>query len=308
MAPLNQAIRVERRVDSDCVYTGTVDEEWSVGVVPNGGYILALIIQACITHQSTTTLPSPLHVSAHYLQPTQPAPFEVHIRIIKPGRNFINIHAELMQAGRTCVLTHLIFGNVPPRVGLGPLVPVNSGFARPYPLSAFHPSSVNLPGGLTALPPGYQFEDQMHWAEDPAIRVLNHTPHANGGFARWGAWIELTDKDTVITTASLALIADTTLSMGFLYPTHVTGAVEGDTWLPTLTLSIEYKAPIPASGRYSKRTVGVYVRSGYLSEPQGRHNTIVEIWTAPADIGDGGEVRKGWADEQVCLAVATQMG
>lgn len=43
-----------------------------------------------------------------------------------------------------------------------------------------------------------------------------------------------------------------------------------------------------------------------MNAPQGRHDAYVEIWTAPSNIGEGKEV-DGWREEQVCLAISTQM-
>ncbi len=43
-----------------------------------------------------------------------------------------------------------------------------------------------------------------------------------------------------------------------------------------------------------------------MNHPQGRHEGYVEIWTAPTNIGEGKPI-DGWRDQQVCLAIATQM-
>ena len=43
-----------------------------------------------------------------------------------------------------------------------------------------------------------------------------------------------------------------------------------------------------------------------MNDPSGRHDTHVEIWTAPTNIGEGTE-SDGWQQRQRCLAVANQM-
>jgi hypothetical protein len=75
-----------------------------------------------------------------------------------------------------------------------------------------------------------------------------------------------------------------------------------------MTLSIEFQAPIPPAGsmRHAARTVGLYSSGTFWGEPQGRHDAYLEVWTAPANLGEGKEV-EGWRDEQFCLATATQM-
>lgn len=71
-------------------------------------------------------------------------------------------------------------------------------------------------------------------------------------------------------------------------------------------MTVEFKARIPSSDKYSTRTVGVYSESRFLNNPEGRHNARVEVWTAPSQIGRG-DVTKGWRDHQYCIAVADQM-
>jgi hypothetical protein len=75
-----------------------------------------------------------------------------------------------------------------------------------------------------------------------------------------------------------------------------------------MTLAVEFKSPIPRpSQSHANRTVGLYSSGKFLNDPQGRHDAYVEVWTAPCNIGEGVEV-DGWRDQQICLAVAAQMG
>jgi hypothetical protein len=74
-----------------------------------------------------------------------------------------------------------------------------------------------------------------------------------------------------------------------------------------MTMVIEFKAPIPPpSEKHSARTVGLYSTGNFWGEPQGRHDSYLEIWTAPSNLGEGADVG-GWRDDQFCLATATQM-
>ncbi|KAJ7606740.1 thioesterase-like superfamily-domain-containing protein [Mycena polygramma] len=334
MAPLTSAIGVRfmRRTDTPhnplICYSGAADPEWVIGSVPNGGYVLALIVQACLENQAGTAHPDPLHVSAQYLRPTNPSAIEVRVRILKRGRNFINIIADLVQRGRTCITAHLIFGKIP--LSTGPVIDTSSGYSRRHPLHA-HPSetAVSLMSNLAG------FAHRVKWAPDPHFLSQNDSDspdrHATtgGGLAVWGAWIELVDKDERLTPASLAFFADCVENMLTLFPSSVTGVDKNNlcvplrfrpartchllkdcafsSWLPTLSLAVQWKAPTPRpSAMHSARTVGVYVVSGFPSPPQTRHDTFVEIWTAPSNIGEGPAV-DGWRDSQVCLAIATQM-
>ena len=61
------------------------------------GYLLALIVEACIQFQSTTAHIDPIHITAHYLRTTYAAPFTICIRSLKTGSGFTNLSAELLQ-------------------------------------------------------------------------------------------------------------------------------------------------------------------------------------------------------------------
>ena len=61
------------------------------------GYLLALILEACIQFQSTTAHIDPIHVTAHYLRASFAAPFTICIRSLKTGSGFTNLSAELLQ-------------------------------------------------------------------------------------------------------------------------------------------------------------------------------------------------------------------
>ncbi|KAF7364838.1 hypothetical protein MVEN_00354100 [Mycena venus] len=309
MAPLGKAISVgyDGPPNADTkIFRGDIDAEWTVGNVPNGGYVLALVLDACIRHQAPTPHRDPIHVSAHFLQATSIAPFEVHVRTLRKGRGFTNVLADLVQQDRTRITSHLIFGSLePPR-----LVPP-SRYARRLPLYAHPSAAVDTP---MARP--WRFKEHIRWAADPQLRAQNspdsptRTSSATigGGGLVWGAWFELTGADDHVTPASIAFLADTFINLPSLLPrSERNGLVSGETWFPTMTLSIEFKAPIPPpSERHSARTVGLYSTGTFWGEPQGRHDAYVEIWTAPSNLGVGKE-KDGWRDDQFCLATATQM-
>ena len=64
---------------------------------PPTGYVLGLILESAIKKQSDTSHPDPIHVTAHFLRSATTSPFEVHIQILKPGRGFTNLTANLVQ-------------------------------------------------------------------------------------------------------------------------------------------------------------------------------------------------------------------
>ena len=73
-----------------------------------------------------------------------------------------------------------------------------------------------------------------------------------------------------------------------------------------MTLEFKFPLPKPDNAEYSQRTVAVYSRGKFVNDPSARHDSYVELWTAPSDVGEGHEI-EAWKDKQRCLAVATQM-
>lgn len=137
MAPYSKALNVHcvsRAEKKSAIYHGTVDSEWLVVrcVTQNScssafvlkwkiaypmaviypritaafdlsltlcvlGYVLGLMVEAVINFQSETPHKDPIHVTAHFLRQSAPEPFEIHIRVLKSGKIFTNIIAELIQ-------------------------------------------------------------------------------------------------------------------------------------------------------------------------------------------------------------------
>ena len=64
------------------------------------GYILGIIIDAVLQNQANSSQPDPIHVSAHYLEPSSPGAVEVRIREQRVGRRSSNITADLYQKVR----------------------------------------------------------------------------------------------------------------------------------------------------------------------------------------------------------------
>lgn len=61
------------------------------------GYVLGLILEACIQYQSATSHVDLLHVNAHFLRTTFTTAFTVCIRTVKRGAGYTNLTADLVQ-------------------------------------------------------------------------------------------------------------------------------------------------------------------------------------------------------------------
>ena len=52
--------------ESENFWTGTLNENWNIGDIPNGGYLIAVVLRAMQEQIESTNL---LSVNAHYLRP-----------------------------------------------------------------------------------------------------------------------------------------------------------------------------------------------------------------------------------------------
>ncbi|KAJ3570094.1 hypothetical protein NP233_g4623 [Leucocoprinus birnbaumii] len=303
MAPFSKAIQLESPPtipgEPVRVYRGSIDPEWVVIksntswrciILPTGycqrkeltlmaGYILALLVEAAMKFQSATTQKDPIHVTAHYLRPSTAGAFEIHVRAVKAGKGFTNLAVDLVQKNTLKVTTHMIFEASRKRIN-----------------------------------DRWVFKDHIEWTEEPDIEARNQPDHPNrtdsatigGGGTEWGAWMGFSEKEETISSPAIAFLVDMFSNLPTMLPRSERKTL-GSSWFPTVTLSIEFKAPIPKPSKFhASRTVGIYSTGKFMNHPQGRHDAYVEVWTAPTNIGEGEPV-EGWRDNQVCLAISTQM-
>jgi len=272
-------------------------------------------------YQATTSHPDPIHVTAHFLRATTVGSFEVHVRNLRTGKSFTNISADLIQdvrQQRSCrelllttafqgiikITTHSVFGvldpgNVAPSEATAGLKSSSSLRVTPFfkPPSQFRPHR-NFPR--------WNYREYLSVHSEPSVKMrhqdLSKTKYATGGMES-GMWMQLAHPSEKLTPKSLTLFSD--LFPGSL-PTTVIKDV-GRNWFLTVVISIEFKAPIPRdSSMYSLRTVGVFVSSRFINDPQARHDVCLELWTAPCDFDSEKDLKADWRQQQQCLAVAHQ--
>ncbi len=87
---------------------------WNVGNNPNGGYLLAIAVKAMIADAGR---PDPVTVTAHYLSPPSEGRVRIRTQIVKPGRSFVTVMAEVVQGDRERVRVLGAFGDLTERRG-----------------------------------------------------------------------------------------------------------------------------------------------------------------------------------------------
>ncbi|OBZ66963.1 hypothetical protein A0H81_13325 [Grifola frondosa] len=258
------------------------------------------MLEAAIHHQSSTNHRDPIHIAVHFLRvATRRAPVEVHVRVLKIGRDFTNLLVDLVQNDKTMITTHMIFGTLVPL----PSAPASS---RVLTLEPPHPKARRIPmqthpSKCQDIPETRSWRRNKHVvdAHDP-VYVARSKSDAEG--MQWGTYLMLTTDHGPLRPSMIPFLADT--AMGLVESMGSSVEEIRKSWFATTTLTIEFKSPIPpaSSKDHSPRTVALFSTGSFANDPQARHDTRVEVWTAPSDIGEG-EEQADWKETQRCLAV-----
>jgi len=85
--------------------------EWNIGDNPNGGYLLACLLQAMATQVPDT--PDPVAVTTHYLRPGLPGTVaNLHVCVIRIGRRTATVTGTMEQDGKPRITCTATFGNL----------------------------------------------------------------------------------------------------------------------------------------------------------------------------------------------------
>ncbi len=91
-------------------YRATLTDSWNaLGGVPNGGYLLAVCLNALANEMP---LPDPVVVSATYLRPAARGPAELRTELVRAGRRVATGEVRLLQDGREIVRAVATFADL----------------------------------------------------------------------------------------------------------------------------------------------------------------------------------------------------
>ncbi len=234
-----------------------VDQRWTVGPKPNGGYLLAAAARAAGTAvvEAGADHPHPLAATAHYLRAPDPGPAEIEVDVLRLGRGASQARATLVQEGRPCVDAVFTLGTIPEPADAPE--PWWTG-AVPFDVAPFE-ECVRLP----SAPPGAEFTvsimDRSDLRIDPAD--LGFASGNPSGRAELRGWISFAD-DRPIDPLSLLFFLDA------LPPATFELARTG--WVPTLSLTAYVRA-WPVAGP-------LRVRQYAQSVDQNRIDEVCELW------------------------------
>lgn len=80
-------------------YHGLVHADWGISGNANGGYLMAIAARA----MANISRPHPVSLTAHFLSPCKAGPVSVRPQIVKQGRRFTTVRAQLVSDGRPVV-------------------------------------------------------------------------------------------------------------------------------------------------------------------------------------------------------------
>lgn len=236
------------------VYSTEIDNRWSVGEVPNGGYLLALVLRAVLAESAQ---PHPIATSAHFLLPPKAGPAVVEVQTLRVGRTTGTFHATLAQGDRPLMHVTATTGELDPRS-----VPEWSG-PLPEPVADIDdcvPALVDLPDGTHV-----SLLEQVDLRLDP--QTLGWFSGRPAGSLAMRGHLRLSDgtqPDPLVLALAVDALPPTVFGLGRLG------------WAPTVQLSLFVRA-LPTSGWLTVHLRGRLVRDDWFDEE-------AEVYDANGDL------------------------
>jgi acyl-CoA thioesterase len=218
----------------------TLDERWSIGGRPHGGYLLRETVRPALD----SAHPHPLAVSAHYLRSPGPGAATVEVDTLRSGRRVSQHRARLVQDGQTYVEVLVTSGTL-------------DQDADPYWTSSSPPLLPPV-GECVRTPvepvPGLRIGhlDFVEVRPDDRTNPFSGTTPPPG---RVAAWLQLDAGPA--TPLDLLLLADA------LQPVPMGMGVPG--WFPTVELTVLVRA-VPAPGWLSGEQTATLLQDGWFDE------------------------------------------
>jgi hypothetical protein len=218
----------------------TLDDRWSIGGKPHGGYLLREAVAPAMTDDH----PHPLAVSAHFLRSPSPGPATVEVEVLRTGRRVNQQRTRLLQEGQAVLEALVTSGTLDPAAephwSAAPapdLTPLEHCIRTPFePVPGFRVGHL-------------EFVDVR---PDPS-RYAFGEPSSTPG--RVEAWVQMADGPT--SAVDLLVLADA------LQPVPMGMGVPG--WFPTVELTVLVRA-LPAAGWLQGVQTASLLQDGWFDE------------------------------------------
>jgi len=233
---------------ADHVYEATLTDRWTaLGGVPNGGYLLAVCLQA-LSHD--LPFPDPMVASASFLRPAATGPAEVHTETVRSGRRVATGESRLVQDGKETVRVVATFGDLAAANGR---TEVHGGPPDLPPPD----ETIDLLGGGSL--PGVSITERFDYRAAALPGWAQGRPTGDAELAFWMRFRGDREADPLALAAMVDAAAPAVLELG----------AQGSA---TMQLTVHVRGR-PAPGWLACRAATRYVIGGY-------HEEDFEIWDA----------------------------
>jgi len=235
------------------VFEACIDHGWWIVRGPNGGYVAALLMRALEASVGDASRAA-RSLTVHYLRPPAEGPARIETRVLRQGRSLSSVAAHLLQDGKLQATALAAFSKHREALAfqhlVAPSVPPPEEIAAPPPT----PSPIPF---------------RERFVDRPA---LGPAPGEQGQVAEVGGWLRLAEPHPLDAPA-LALLADAWRPAIF----SLSGPEGGSRGVPTIDLTVHFRAPLPPPGPLADDWVLVRFRTttardGFIEEDG-------EIWS-----------------------------
>ena len=219
----------------------SISDQWSINHIPNGGYIMALMIQAMQGEDKTLVT---CIVTANYLERCECKPARILVETISLSRHFIRKQARLFQEGqeRTRVMGTFIRS-------------MDQPLPRHY---EKEPESLPLPDQCFKVPPisrGYTLFDQVDMRLDPGSAGWTQGKFTDRSVQK--GWIRF-QENREIDVPAITFFAD-------CFPPCIFATRGMVAWVPTIEYSVNVRQ-LPAPGWLKGIFRTRFISSGLVEE------------------------------------------
>lgn len=233
-------------------YRGEIQPGWDIGGNANGGYMLAIATRAMI---DASGRPDPVTVTAHYLRPGGVGPVGVDTEVVKSGKRFATVRANLISlAGDTeRPLMSIIgtFGDLDSSVHNDPELVT----AAPPELPPFAECTHRMGGSGDTVAPDFSRRVDLRLHPDDSF-----LDGRKSGKASLRGWFTFPELGTEGTLDPVGLIQATDA-----FPPTIFNVDLPVAWVPTVELTSHVRAR-PAPGPLRCVFTTRFVTGGFLEE------------------------------------------
>jgi acyl-CoA thioesterase len=235
-------------------FEATLDRGWWIVVGPNGGYLAAILVRALAATVGDASR-APHSLTVHYVSPAREGAVRIATRVERAGRSLSTLSARVEQDGALVAVALAAFAA-----------------ERPSPAFAdLRMPEVPPPESLTPL--AIPAERTVPMREQMDTRyALGEPMRASSAEAIAGGWIRTRDP-RIADYAEIALLCDAWPPAVAQHRALASAPLRG---MPTIDLTIHFRAPVPADARPDDFYLGVFrsrtLRAGFVEEDG-------EVWT-----------------------------